>query len=257
VTGRLRTPALRAPAFWAVALVTAAGCAPGGYYNTSQSALDSLLTSQAEMMKRVSTLERKLDATREAQQVTRANTDSRLLEISQRLDVLGGQLEESGVRFTSLSQKLDTVKHKLSAADSARAAGRAAAADSAAALDPEAMYQAAYSDVAAGRYSLARESFQTYLKHFPDTEVSDNAQYWIGECNYVTGDFAGAIAEFQKVIEVYPKGDKVPAALLKLGISYARLRNTEEANKYYRTLVQKYPKTPEAAAAKERLGQKS
>jgi tol-pal system protein YbgF len=256
MTGRA-AHSFRAAALWAAAISTAAGCAPGGYYNTSQSALDSLLTSQAELMKRVGALERKVDATREAQQVTRANTDTRLLEISQRLDVLGGQLEESGARFTQLSQKVDTVKYKLSSADSARAAAGMAARDSTATLDPEAMYQAAYSDVAAGRYNLARESFQTYLKHFPDTEVSDNAQYWIGECNYVTGDFAGAIAEFQKVIESYPKGDKVPAALLKIGISYARLKNTEEANKYYKALVQKYPKSPEAAAAKERLGQKS
>ena len=256
MTGRA-AHSFRAVALWAAAISMAAGCAPGGYYNTSQSALDSLLTSQAELMKRVGALERKVDATREAQQVTRANTDTRLLEISQRLDVLGGQLEESGARFTQLSQKVDTVKYKLSSADSARVAAGMAARDSAGTLDPEAMYQAAYSDVAAGRYSLARESFQTYLKHFPDTEVSDNAQYWIGECDYVTGDFAGAIAEFQKVIESYPKGDKVPAALLKIGISYARLKNTEEANKYYKMLVQKYPKSPEAAAAKERLGQKS
>src|SRR5437762_10950054 len=45
--------------------LAAAGCAPGGYYNSSRSALDSLLTSQAELMKRVGTLEKKVDATRE------------------------------------------------------------------------------------------------------------------------------------------------------------------------------------------------
>ncbi len=255
VTGR-HPHLLAAAALEGALMLVVAGCAPGGYYNTSQSALDSLLTTQGEMMKRVTALERKVDANREAQQATRANTDARLLEISQRLDVLGGQLEDSGVRFTALSQKVDTVKYKLTAADSARAASGYAARDTTGSVDPEAMYQAAYSDVAAGRYSLARESFQTYLKQFPDTEVADNAQYWIGECNYVTGDFAGAIAEFQKVVQNYPKGDKVPAALLKIGISYSRLKNTEEANKYYRTLIQKYPKSPEAAAAKERLPKK-
>lgn len=240
----------------AAVVSAAAGCAPGGYYNTSQGALDSLLTSQAEMMKRISALQKQVDANREAQNLTRANTDARLLEISQRLDVLGGQLEDSGVRVTQLSQKVDTVKYKLSAADSARAASGTAPRDSTASLDPEAMYQAAYSDIAAGRYSLAREAFQTYLKNFPDTEVADNAQYWIGECNYVTGDFAGAIAEFDKVVKNYPKGDKVPAALLKMGISYGRLKNADEANRYYKMLIQKYPKSPEAAAAKERLNQK-
>ena len=232
--------------------VVASGCAPGGYYNTSQSALDSLLTSQAEMMRRVSALEKKLDATREGLATTRANSDAKLMEISSRLDVLGGQMEESGIRFTRLAQKVDTVKLKLSS-DSTRSRGGA---DTTGTPDPEAMYQAAYSDVAAGRYDLARQSFRTYLKYFSDTEVADNAQYWIGECYYATGDFAGAIPEFQKVVKEYPKADKVPSALLKIGLSYSRLKNTEEANKYYRTLVQKYPKSSEAAAARERLAPK-
>ena len=234
----------------------AAGCAPGGYYNTSQGALDSLLTTQSEMMKRLTNLERKVDATREGVQASRANTDTRLLDVSQRLDILEGKLEESGIRFTQLAQKVDTVKHKLTTADSARAAAGFVVRDTTGAPDPEAMYQAAYTDVAAGRYNLARESFQTYLKHFPESEVADNAQYWIGECNYATGDFAGAIAEFQKVVERYPKGDKVPASLYKIGLSYNRLKNAEQYQKYLRTLIQKYPKSPEAAAAKERLGAK-
>ncbi|TMQ63413.1 MAG: tol-pal system protein YbgF [Candidatus Eisenbacteria bacterium] len=250
----IRKPTLipAAAALWIAGALAAAGCAPGGYYNSSRSALDSLLTSQAELMKRVGTLEKKVDATREGLQATRANNEAKMAEISQRLDVLGGQLEESGAKFTRLAQKVDTVKQRLGSADSVRAA-RGATFDSTGTPDAEAMYQAAYSDVAAGRYNLARESFQTYLRYFSDTEVADNAQYWIGECSYATGDFAGAIPEFQKVVQNYPKADKVPSALLKIGLSYSRLKNADEANKYYRMLIQKYPKSSEAAAARERL----
>jgi tol-pal system protein YbgF len=248
--------ALSAAAIWAAGALTAAGCAPSGYYGTSTGALDSLLAAQGDMMKRLGSLERKVDATREGVQSSRASTDARLLEISQRLSVLEGQLEESGARFSQLAQKVETVKSRMSAADSSRIA-RAGARDSAAGPpDPEALYQAAYSDVAAGRYNLAREAFQDYLKHYPDTEVSDNAQYWIGECYYATGDFAGAIPEFEKVVKDYPKGDKVPPALLKIGLCYSRLKNTAEANRTYRTLIQKYPKSPEAGRARELLGGK-
>jgi len=249
---RKRHLLLSAAALSAAGAIAAAGCAPGGYYNTSQTALDSLLTTQAEMIKRVSALEKKVDATREGLQATRANNEAKMAEISQRLDVLGGQLEESGARVTRLAQGVDTVKHRLISSDSARSA-RGASFDTTGTPDPEAMYQAAYSDVAAGRYNLAREAFQTYLRYFSDTEVADNAQYWIGECYYATGDFAGAIPEFQKVVQNYPKADKVPSALLKIGLSYSRLKNPTEANKAYRTLIQKYPRSPEAAAAKERL----
>jgi len=238
----------------AAGALAASGCAPSGYYGTSTTALDSMMISQGAMMKRIAALERKSDATRESVQASRASTDARLLEISQSLDVIEAKLDASGIRFSQLAQKVETVKSRLTVADSARARG--VPRDSTGRADPEAMYQAAYSDVAAGRYNLAREAFQEYLKNYPDTEVADNAQYWIGECYYATGDFSGAIPEFEKVVKNYPKGDKVAPALLKIGSSYSRLKNTQEANRYYKMIVQKYPKSHEAGEARERLSEK-
>ncbi len=237
------------------AALAAAGCAPRDYYASTQHELDSLLTVQGEVMRRLAALDRKIDSTRENVQTTRASSDTRLNEIAQRMEALEGKMEASDQRFTTLSQKVDTVKQKLTAADSARIA-QGGVRDSTGGADPEAMYQAAYSDYLAGRYDLAKAAFTEYLKRFPDTEVSDNAQYWIGECLYATGDFAGAIAEFEKVSQNYPKGDKVPAALLKTGIAYSRLRNMDEAKRYYKKVVQKYPRSDEARLARERLAQK-
>jgi tol-pal system protein YbgF len=242
----------------AAAAITAAGCAPGGYYRSSQSTLDSLLVIQNQTAKRVDTVEKKIEASREGGQVTRAGADTRFREISQRLDVIDGKLDALNARMTQLVQKVDAVRYKSGTVTSPGDAGgtRDSLAPVSGGNDPEALYQAAYTDIAAGRYQLARESFQTYLKQFPDTEVADNAQYWIGESYYATGDFKSAIAEFNKVIEAYPKGDKVPAAMLKIGLSHSRLKNPTEANKTYRALIQRYPKSPEAGAARERLAAK-
>jgi len=237
------------------AALAAAGCAPRNYYVTTQSQLDSLLVVQGDIVRRLNGLDRKIESTRQNVQTTRASSDSRLTEVVQRLEVLEGKLEASDVRFTQLSQKVDTVKHKLTSADSARFAAGAAV-DSTGGADPEAMYQAAYSDYLAGRFDLARAAFAEYLRRYPDTEVSDNAQYWIGECLYATGDFAGAIAEFERVSQKHPKGDKVPAALLKTGVAYSRLRNMDEAKRYYQKVIQRFPKTDEARLARERLAQK-
>lgn len=239
----------------ALLALAGSGCAPGGYYNQSQSALDSLLTTQAELVRRMDRLDKKVDTTRENVQSSRASSDSRLGELSQRMDVLEGKLEASGIRFTELAQKVDTVKQKISSSDSARVAMGLAPRDTTGIPDPEAAYQAAYSDIASGRYDLARQAFEQYLAHYPDTEVSDNAQYWIGECNYATGNFEGAISAFGKVVQNYPKGDKVPAALFKIGVSHARLGHNEESKKYFRLLIQKYPKSAEASLAKERMAQ--
>lgn len=250
--GALRRTAV-AGALAALVAAGAFGCAPSGYYRTSQSSLDSLLTTQAELMRRVNTLDRKIETTRESVQATRASTDSRLTDLTQRIDVLEGKLDESGERFKQMGVKIDTVKERLSRADSLRGS-RGMGADSTAILDPEAAYQAAYADLAAGRYDLARQAFTEYLRHYPETEVSDNAQYWIGECLYATGDFNGAVAAYAKVAERYPKGDKVAAALLKSGYALARLNRTDEAKGYFQQVVKKYPKSDEARLAKERLG---
>ncbi len=235
--------------------LAAVGCAPSGYYRSTSSSLDSLVTLQSQQQKRLSALEREIANTRESIQATRASSDTRLSELNQRMDMLQGKLEESGMRFTALTQKMEAVKQKVTAADSARVAqgGRR---DSTA-MDPEEAYQAAYSDLASGRYGLAREAFTIYLRRYPDTEVSDNAQYWIGECAYALGDFQGAIEAFKKVAQNYPRGDKVPAALLKTGIAYSRLKELDSARKYYALVVQKYPKSDEARLARERLAQKS
>ena len=237
----------------AILALATSGCAPGGYYNRSQVSLDSLVTSQAELIRRIDRIEKKLETTREGVAGTRASSDARFGELSQRLGVLEGKIEESGDRFDKLSMKVDNVKQRLSSADSARVASGQAPRDTTGRLDPEDAYQAAYSDIAAGRYNLARDAFREYLKHYPNTEVSDNAQYWIGECLYATGDFQGAIEEFKKVVDNYPKGDKVPAALFKMGVSQARLKQNDAAKRSFRLLIQRYPKSSEASLARERL----
>jgi tol-pal system protein YbgF len=252
-----RRPARRRPSSARLGLVAlaaavfGAGCAPSGYYRSTESSLDSLLTTQAQLQKRLLALEQKVEVTRESVQATRASADSRLSDLSQRMDMMQGKLEESGVRFTKLAQRVEAMKTAPS-----RAANDTTHTDSTGGVDPEAAYQAAYSDYSAGRYNLAKEAFTEYLRRFPNSEVSDNAQYWIGECAYATGDFNGAIDAFKKVAANYPNGDKVPAALLKTGISYARLKNMDEAKKYYRQVVEKYPKTDEARVARERLNQR-
>jgi tol-pal system protein YbgF len=222
------------------------GCAPSAYYRTTEGQLDSLLTTQAQMVKRMDRMDKKLDEARIGVGVSRATTESRLTQLSERLDVVVGKLEEAQARMLQLGLNVESVKQRV-----AQSASR----DTSVVLDPEEAYRAAYSDYAAGRYKLAAESFREYLKHYPDTEVSDNAQYWVGESLYAQGDFPAAIVEFGAVVDRYPKGDKVPASLLKIGIANQRLGNTAEARKSLQRVIQKYPKSPEAALAKERLAQ--
>jgi hypothetical protein len=58
---------------------------------------------------------------------------------------------------------------------------------------------------------------------------------------------------YRDVVEKWPEGDKVPAALYKLGIAYQKTNRSPEARTTFRTLIDKYPRSGEARLAEERL----
>jgi len=119
--------------------------------------------------------------------------------------------------------------------------------------DRELLYQSAYENLKKGMVESARKDFKIYLERYPQTELSDNAQYWLGECFYVEGKYEDAILEFDKVIQNYPKGDKVKSALLKEGLAFYGIRDYENAKIILKKIIKDYPHSPQAEIAKKRL----
>lgn len=117
----------------------------------------------------------------------------------------------------------------------------------------EAAYANAYNMFKNGQYSAARDEFRAFLKAFPDSEYSDNAQFWIGECNYFQGKYEEAIVEYESVIQNYPKGNKVPNALLKQALSFLKLGDTSSAKLLLQGVIKDYPNTTPASIARKRL----
>ena len=195
--------------------------------------LDSLLREQMELTN-----------------LLRADLSSTLGGMDERMGIVENKLEDLGHRFPELSQKIDLVKQQVSKSDTTQIS------DSTKGLinvDPKQLYDAAYLDLTKGKYDLAITGFSNYLKYFPETELGDNAQYWLGECYYAKKNYTKAAIEFHKVLENYATGDKVPSALYKLGLSLLELKSVGEANKYFEELVNKYPNTQEAKLAQEKL----
>ena len=119
--------------------------------------------------------------------------------------------------------------------------------------DKESTYAAAYELFKDGKFDRAREAFQNFLKQYPDTEYSDNAQFWIGECYYFEKKYENAILEYEKVAKNYPEGDKVPYALLKQGLSFLNLGDKASAKLILQRVINEYPNTNQARTAKTRL----
>jgi len=114
-------------------------------------------------------------------------------------------------------------------------------------------YRAAVELVKAGKIDDGAAALRAFLKNHPRHEYADNAQYWLGEAYYARKDYPHALVEFRATIETYPRGNKVPDALLKVGYCYLALGQQDKARAVLSQVVNLYPKSEPAALAAKRL----
>jgi tol-pal system protein YbgF len=117
-------------------------------------------------------------------------------------------------------------------------------------------YDAAYLEVTRRSYDLAVAGFREFIRKYPQSNLADNARYWIGESFYAQRRFKEAALEFERVIADHPGQDKVPAAMLKAGLCRQELGDKARADQLWQNLLKQYPKSPEALLAKEKLKKK-
>lgn len=114
-------------------------------------------------------------------------------------------------------------------------------------------YQAALELLKQGRYPQAESAFGEFLVAFPDSDLADNAQYWLGETFYVNRRFEPALAAFQVVLDKYPDSRKTPDALLKVGFCNYELKRWAEARAALEEVVSGFGDTTAARLAGQRL----
>lgn len=117
----------------------------------------------------------------------------------------------------------------------------------------KAAYQKAFDALKEGRYKKAKTSFTGFLKKYPNSIYAGNAQYWLGEANYVTRNFQQGIIEFKQVVGRYPNSAKVPDSMLKLGYTYYELKQYEQAKSVLQELRTRFPKSAAYRLAGKRL----
>lgn len=120
-------------------------------------------------------------------------------------------------------------------------------------LSEDEIYRLAKQAFDQGDSDGARKKFQELIEKFPKSERADNAQFWIGEIYYREKWYEKAILEYQKVIESYPMGNKVPASLLKQGLAFLNLGDKNNSRLILEELIKKHPKSNEAKIAKDKV----
>lgn len=249
------------------ASLIAAGLAIGGCVSSTD--IDALHDQIADVQRQAALLQQQgsskqevaqLEATiqRQTEALLKAEADMRLdiNSLSAQIAQLQDKLEDTNYRLAQVSQQIAATNQDLKAARTTPAvpgatgdAGPAAAATS----DPETLYQTSYSDYLRGNYDLAMLGFKQYLEAFPETDLADNAIYWIGECFYRQQKFVEAIAEYDRVLKQFPRSDKTASALLKKGFSLLEQGQKKDGIAQLQSVVKSFPSSDEANLAKQRL----
>jgi tol-pal system protein YbgF len=179
------------------------------------------------------------------------------------IDQLTNRLETSRKEqhdlYADLDRRLKALEGRggggsAAGAGEAGAAGAGAAGSSAGSdTDDKAAYQAAFDLLKNSQFDAAIAAFQKFLLSFPDSTLADNAQYWLGEANYVNKAFPAAQAAFQKVVDKFPQSRKVPDALLKIGYCQYELKDFDAARRTLSKVTTQFPDSPSGHLAQQRL----
>jgi tol-pal system protein YbgF len=218
--------------------------------------VQELRRSQEETNRLVRELQARIEENGGFLRELKADTGSLFEELMQRIQVLDGKTDDTAYRFERLSEKVDEVRYPAQGISQGAPDSLAAGGDSVSIgfADARKAYTNAYTDMTAGNYDLALMGFEEFLRNYPDSELSDNAQYWVGECYYAREQYQPAYDAFKRVLDVYPKGDKIPSALLKAGYCALALGKNKEGRAFLEELVEKFPLSVEARLAEEKLG---
>ena len=273
------------PAF--LALATAA-CVTGSDVEKLQSQIADL-QEQAAQMKRTSAGKEEVQSVNQriadqTQTLLKSNAAlvAKVDQIDEKMNNTQGGIEQTNFRVDKLAQSVTQMQHDV---DELKAAAARAAAQPpmtevtvpGAAInpapqpqpaivpvpmppaprgpdeDPVQMYQAAYRDYTRGNFDLAISGFRDFVGRNPNSDLTDNAAYWIGESLYSQKKYREAIAQFDSVVTKYPKSDKVAGALLKKGYAYIALGEKSQGIVQLQYVVHEHPHSPEAAVARQRL----
>ena len=120
-------------------------------------------------------------------------------------------------------------------------------------VDGKDAYSVAFGLLKEGKYKQSIDEFENFIKNYPQSKLADNAQYWLGEANYVSREYKKALADFEQLIAQFPDSTKIPGARLKIGYVYFELKNWSAAREALQNVVKLYPDTTVAKKASERL----
>jgi tol-pal system protein YbgF len=121
---------------------------------------------------------------------------------------------------------------------------------------PKKQYEFATSFLKVGDYPTAERAFREFVLSNPDHELAGNAQYWYAETFRIRQLYTDAASAYLEGYQKYPKGEKAPINLLKLGVSMVQIGEKDQGCKMINGVEKQYPKANQSVIQKAKYESK-
>ena len=122
--------------------------------------------------------------------------------------------------------------------------------------NPEKQYEFATSFLKVGDYSMAEKAFREFVITNEEHKLAGNAQYWYAETFRIRQLYTDAATAYLEGYQKYPKGEKAPINLLKLGVSMVQIGEKEQGCKMIEGVEEQYPKANQSVLQKAKYESK-
>lgn len=243
------------------AVVLVSGCAPQldrieVAVQGNRDEISRLQTENKKMLQEVQALGQLLRMDRNAGDESSAMRLAKLSQVSTRLDQLMQKLDDNAEYMRDLSARVDLLATRQGIPTLGEYKPPAASSVGIETLPEEgrSIFEMAELDRNRGNIALAKAGFEEFLFKYGNSELSDDALYWLGDLSYGEGDDSAALDYFEEMLKRFPASERVPAAMYKSRSCLLNLGRQDEAWTVGGALMERYPDSNEAALLKAESG---
>jgi len=117
-------------------------------------------------------------------------------------------------------------------------------------------YEFATNLLKVGDYNTAERAFREFVISNPDHELAGSAQYWYAETFRIRQLYTDAASAYLEGYQKYPKGEKAPINLLKLGVSLVQIGEKDQGCLMITGVQKQYPKANQSVLQKAKYEEK-
>ena len=122
--------------------------------------------------------------------------------------------------------------------------------------NPDRQYEFAISFLKVGDYNTAERAFREFVDTNPEHKLAGNAQYWYAETFRIRQLYMDAASAYLEGYQKYPKSDKAPINLLKLGVSLVQIGEKDQGCLMISGVKEQYPKANQSVLQKAKYEEK-